>query len=209
MIVAGRDLEQVILPTRIADVGEAVRRHLAELLVVGVELGGEGVAHARVVRLGDDAGEVEAVARRARHHQQLGERGPGDGLREGVEQRQPQSGLGGRGGEGVGHRVRRRVGPAARSVVEVVELADGGDPGLRHLAVHRPRQPVVRVRVEAVGDAAARTNTVLHELSPQIASLEEAYLAATAQAQEYRSGPPSLAHLPPPPAGPPMPGGGA
>src|SRR5690606_39799697 len=29
--------------------------------------------------------KVEAVARRARHHQQLGERGPGDGLREGVE----------------------------------------------------------------------------------------------------------------------------
>jgi ABC-2 type transport system ATP-binding protein len=40
---------------------------------------------------------------------------------------------------------------------------------------------------EQVGEAAARVGAVLHELSPQVGSLEEAFLAATAEAQEYRS----------------------
>ena len=56
--------------------------------------------------------------------------------------------------------------------------------------------------IERVGDLAARTGTVLHELSPQTASLEEAFLAATAGAQEYHSGgaaPPPAAPTPPPP----------
>jgi ABC-2 type transport system ATP-binding protein len=38
-----------------------------------------------------------------------------------------------------------------------------------------------------VGELAARTGVVLHELSPQTGSLEDAFLRATAQAQEYRS----------------------
>lgn len=90
--------------------------------------------------------------------------------------------------------------------------------------------------IEAVGELAARTATVLHELSPQTASLEDAFLVATADAQEYHSGgtqragtgavvPPgrpagavpagrtgtSLSVPPPPPPGPPSgpPGGGS
>jgi ABC-2 type transport system ATP-binding protein len=40
----------------------------------------------------------------------------------------------------------------------------------------------------AVGELAARQQLVLHELSPQTGSLEDAFLKATADAQEYRSG---------------------
>jgi ABC-2 type transport system ATP-binding protein len=43
--------------------------------------------------------------------------------------------------------------------------------------------------IERVGELAARVGAVLHELSPQSASLEDAFLSATAHAQEYRSGP--------------------
>jgi ABC-2 type transport system ATP-binding protein len=41
-----------------------------------------------------------------------------------------------------------------------------------------------------VGEAAARLGLVLHELSPQTGSLEDAFLHATAAAQEYRSASP-------------------
>ncbi len=40
---------------------------------------------------------------------------------------------------------------------------------------------------EDVGELAARHGMVLHELSPQTGSLEDAFLKATAHAQEYRS----------------------
>ena len=43
--------------------------------------------------------------------------------------------------------------------------------------------------IERIGELAARVGAVLHELSPQSASLEDAFLQATADAQEYRSGP--------------------
>ena len=43
--------------------------------------------------------------------------------------------------------------------------------------------------IERVGDLALEHNVVLHELSPQSESLEEAFLQATAGAQEYRSRP--------------------
>ena len=73
--------------------------------------------------------------------------------------------------------------------------------------------------IEQVGEAAARNGVVLHELSPQTASLEEAFLQATAFSQEYVSGgdaatitsgpppPPARPSGPPPPlsAGPPPP----
>ena len=49
--------------------------------------------------------------------------------------------------------------------------------------------------IERVGELAAQHGVVLHELSPQPASLEDAFLKATAGEQEYRSGRPS-----PPPA---------
>ena len=42
--------------------------------------------------------------------------------------------------------------------------------------------------IERIGELAARVGAVLHELSPQSASLEDAFLKATADAQEYRSG---------------------
>jgi ABC-2 type transport system ATP-binding protein len=41
--------------------------------------------------------------------------------------------------------------------------------------------------IEDVGELAARNGWVLHELSPQTGSLEDAFLKATAHAQEYRS----------------------
>ena len=56
--------------------------------------------------------------------------------------------------------------------------------------------------IEQIGELAAQTQTVLHELSPQSESLEEAFLQATAGAQEYQSG----GSLPAPP--PPAPGSG-
>ncbi len=44
--------------------------------------------------------------------------------------------------------------------------------------------------VERVGEVAASTGLVLHELAVRTESLEDAFLAATAAAQEYRSGGP-------------------
>ena len=69
-----------------------------------------------------------------------------------------------------------------------------------------------------IGELAARTGAVLHELSPQTSSLEEAFLQVTAGAQEYRGQgdaapdqapqPPQPPPPPPPPAGPPAGGAG-
>ena len=58
-----------------------------------------------------------------------------------------------------------------------------------------------------IGELAAQMGVTLHELSPQVSSLEDAFLGATADAQEYHAGgtPPP----PPPPAGGPLPGGAA
>jgi ABC-2 type transport system ATP-binding protein len=69
---------------------------------------------------------------------------------------------------------------------------------------------------EEIGDLAARLGLVLHELSPQSSSLEEAFLELTAGSQEYRTGalgapsppPPSTAGAPPPPPPPPPPPAG-
>ena len=69
-----------------------------------------------------------------------------------VEQRDPQPGLPGSVDECVRHRVRVGVRHASGAVVEVVELTDRGDAGQRQLRVRRPRQPVVGVGVEPVGD---------------------------------------------------------
>jgi ABC-2 type transport system ATP-binding protein len=52
--------------------------------------------------------------------------------------------------------------------------------------------------IEQIGAIAHQTQTVLHELSPQSESLEEAFLQATAGALEYQSG----GSLPPPPEPP-------
>jgi ABC-2 type transport system ATP-binding protein len=46
---------------------------------------------------------------------------------------------------------------------------------------------VFGLTIEQVGDAAAAAQVTLHELSTQSESLEDAFLSATADAQEYRS----------------------
>ena len=56
--------------------------------------------------------------------------------------------------------------------------------------------------IERIGEIALQTQTVLHELSSQSESLEEAFLQATAGAQEYQSGGTAAA----PPAPPALPG---
>jgi ABC-2 type transport system ATP-binding protein len=59
-------------------------------------------------------------------------------------------------------------------------------------ATYQPLAPdgieVFGLPIERVGELAARDGVVLHELSPQSSSLEDAFLKATADAQEYRSG---------------------
>jgi len=71
----------------------------------------------------------------------------------------------------------------------------------------RPHGPdgmdVQGLAIERIGEIALAAQTVLFELSPQSESLEDAFLQATAAAQEYQSGgPPSIAPaslVPPPP----------
>jgi ABC-2 type transport system ATP-binding protein len=59
-----------------------------------------------------------------------------------------------------------------------------------------------------IGDTAARHGIVLHELSPQTGSLEEAFLEVTRGTQEYHSGFGAPSALASPPAAPPPPGSG-
>jgi len=56
-----------------------------------------------------------------------------------------------------------------------------------------------------IGELAAGAGAVLHELSPQTGSLEDAFLEVTAGAQEYRGQPIPAAAAPPPPPNPPPP----
>ena len=51
-----------------------------------------------------------------------------------------------------------------------------------------PAADVFGLAIEQIGEAAAASQVTLHELSSQTESLEDAFLAATADAQEYRSG---------------------
>ena len=89
-----------------------------------------------------------------------------------------------------GRPVRRPLGrplgegaqPAAGDVARA--LAAGG----AHVAPAGEAALEVRgASIEDVGELAARNGWVLHELSPQTGSLEDAFLKATAHAQEYRS----------------------
>ena len=77
----------------------------------------------------------------------------------GVEQGEPDPGPAGRLGQRLPHLVGVGVGPAGRVVVQVVELAHGGDPGQRHLGVGGGGQLQVAVRVEDRGD-------LVHQLPP-------------------------------------------
>jgi len=45
--------------------------------------------------------------------------------------------------------------------------------------------------IEAIGETAAAAQITLHELATKTESLEDAFLSATADSQEYRSGGPS------------------
>ena len=90
-----------------------------------------------------------------------------------VQQGDPEPGLRGRLAQRLAHRVRVVVRRAARPVVQVVELADAGDAGERHLGVRRPGQREVGVRVEPRGDG-------VHALAP---GPERAAAAVRAAAQ--------------------------
>ncbi|MEU1041622.1 ATP-binding cassette domain-containing protein [Streptomyces sp. NPDC005551] len=67
--------------------------------------------------------------------------------------------------------------------------------GIAALQVGDGTLEVDGVRSEEIGELAARHQLVLHELSPQRASLEEAFMQLTAESVEYH------AHTGPPPAG--------
>ena len=80
----------------------------------------------------------------------------------------------------------RVKGPAIKSLSSALSAA-GGD--VTAVANHGGDALDVRgLTCEAVGELAAARNLVLHELSPQTGSLEDAFLKVTAAAQEFRSG---------------------
>lgn len=79
--------------------------------------------------------------------------------------------------------------PQAARLAEVLDAA-GID------VEHRPDSAMLDVRgvtSEQVGELAAEHGIVLHELSPQTGSLEDAFLSATADAVVHRSGPATAA----------------
>jgi ABC-2 type transport system ATP-binding protein len=76
--------------------------------------------------------------------------------------------------------------------------------GARYRPYGHDGMDVQGLAIERIGELALQTQTVLHELSPQSESLEEAFLQATAGEQEYQSG----GSLPPPPPGAGAAGGG-
>ena len=91
-------------------------------------------------------------------------------------------------------------------------LAALGSLGERVTRIDDARADLRDISAERVGEVAAQHQIVLHELSVQVESLEDAFLRATAGAQEYASASPvSLTAqgtaLPPPVPGPPS--GGA
>jgi ABC-2 type transport system ATP-binding protein len=59
---------------------------------------------------------------------------------------------------------------------------------------------VTGISASAIGDVAAAKGVALHELSPQEASLEEAYMELTRDSVEYRAGVPGLGAPPREPA---------
>jgi ABC-2 type transport system ATP-binding protein len=97
--------------------------------------------------------------------------------------------------------------PELARLVDAVQSAGGV------AAPMDPNQPLVgalvrQIAVERVGEIAASSGIVLHELAIEQSSLEDAFLRATASVQEYRStdftaAPPQVAGPPPgPPSGP-------
>ncbi|MCU1399493.1 MAG: putative transporter ATP-binding protein [Acidimicrobiales bacterium] len=82
-----------------------------------------------------------------------------------------------------------------RSGGATVTMLDDAGTGLT------PGIDVIGVTAIQIGELAARSSAILHELSPQQGSLEDAFLEATAGAQEYRSTSP-VDNSPPAPSGP-------
>ena len=76
----------------------------------------------------------------------------------------------------------RVKGPAVQSLSGALSAA-GGD-----VTATADALDVRGLTCEAVGELAAAKQLVLHELSPQTGSLEDAFLKVTAGAQEFRSG---------------------
>jgi ABC-2 type transport system ATP-binding protein len=62
------------------------------------------------------------------------------------------------------------------------------DAGASYEALAPDGIEVYGLAIHEIGELAARLGVVLHELSPQNSSLEDAFLKATAESQEYRSG---------------------
>ena len=107
------------------------------------------------------------------------------------------------------HWVRVRS-PQVRSLAEALQ-----QQGAQVTPVVPDAMDVTGKTTDEIGELAARLGLVLHELSPQTSSLEDAFLELTAHTQEYQTGaeptPPSAAAPPPlpPPPPPPSTGGGA
>ena len=90
-----------------------------------------------------------------------------------VEQRDPDARLRGGVDQRLAHLVRVVVGLTAGAVVQVVELADRGDPGQRHLGERRARERAVAVGIEPAASSYIR--------SRQVQKLPPAPLGAPAQ----------------------------
>jgi ABC-2 type transport system ATP-binding protein len=86
--------------------------------------------------------------------------------------------------------------PSPQAFADVIGRAGGRWRPFEHNGIDIQGLPI-----ERVGELALQTQTVLHELSPQSESLEDAFLQATAHTQEYHSG--SSAGAPPPTLAPP------
>ena len=88
----------------------------------------------------------------ARQRQRLSAGQEPAGQVAGVEQGDPQAGCGRGRDQHPAHLVRVAVALSPAAVVQVVELADAGDPGQRHLRVDGAGEREVRPRVEPPGD---------------------------------------------------------
>jgi ABC-2 type transport system ATP-binding protein len=87
---------------------------------------------------------------------------------------------------------RNTVRVRSPQAVELYDLLTG--PGVAITSLGRNLFEVSGVKAEVIGDRAAAAGIVLHELSPQQPSLEEAFMALTHDAVEYPTAPPT-SHL--------------
>ncbi len=79
---------------------------------------------------------------------------------QGVEERDADAGLGSGGEQRLTHGVRIAIRRAIQLVVEVVELADTGDPGQCHFGERGPGKAVIAVRFEPLRSA-------IHQITPR------------------------------------------